>query len=204
VVSKSLNSHIYKNYLINGEKISPNVSKALEFYQNHILRADQDLSPLLETYHFKNRIPAWKWELFSGILVGDTAKNSGASDLKNHEVKSAQAGNSFEYLYYRKSWKKKLKKEVNINHVYVSYYEGYRNLDVRLISGKKLAHIFNSWIPELEEMYGGPKTTKSPRFRKSISFGAAKKFGKVILEIRNGALLYGSPDPSSLGLLSGP
>jgi len=193
VPDKRLTSHIYKNYLINEEQISPDVPKALKFYQNHVLRVDKDLSPLLEEYHFKNRIPAWKWEMFTGILVGDTAKNSGYSDLKNHEVKSAQVGNSFEYLYYRKSWKSKLAKEVKIKHVYISYYPGYRDLDVRLISGAKIEHIFKSWIPELEQMYGGVKTTKSPRFRKSISFGAAKKFGKVILKIRNGVLLYGTP-----------
>lgn len=190
---KRLTSHIYKNYLIIGKETSPNVSKALKFYQNHILRADEDLSPLLETYHFKNQIPAWKWELFAGILVGDTAKDSGCSDLKNHEVKSAQVGNSFEYLYYRNSWKEKLDKEIKIKHVYISYYPGYRDLDVRLISGPKIAHIFKSWIPELKQMYGGKKIGKSPRFRKSISFGAAKKFGEVILEIRNGILLYGTP-----------
>lgn len=187
---KRFTSHIYNNYLINEKQIYPNVSKALNFYQNHILKADKDLSPLLETYHFKNRIPAWKWELFAAILVGDTAKNSGYSDLINYEVKSVQVGNSFEYLYYRKSWKNKLDKEVKIKHVYISYYPGYRDLDVRLISGAKIAHIFKSWIPELKQMYGGKKITKSPRFRKSISFGAAKEFGEIILEIRNGALLY--------------
>lgn len=191
--SSRLSCHIYKDYLINDNEVKPDVKKALQFYKNHILIADGDLRPLLKTYHFKNRVPAWKWELFAGILVGDTAKDTKSSDLKNHEVKSAMTGSSFEYLYYRNSWRQKLTQETKINHVYISYYPGYKDIDVRLLAGKDISHIFKSWEPELVELYEQPKTTKSPRFRKNVSFSAAKKYGKVILEIRNGALLYGNP-----------
>jgi len=176
-------------YLINTKTINPDPIKAFYFYKEHILKAVEYLSPLLERHHLKKkvRVPSWKWELFSAILFGDTAENAIYTDLSNHEVKSAKEKSAFEYLYYRKKWKGKLHKEMNINHVYISYQIGFKDIDVRLVRGQQIADIFKSWEPEIEEFYSiKKKKRRSPRIRKNVSFKTVKKTGKLMFKIRNG------------------
>ena len=215
--NNSLNQFLYQNYLINKslEEVAPNLERALDFYRKHLLETDRELDPLLRIYNFKSQLPSWKWEMFAAILVGDVGANTGKSkngkgaDLVNHEVKSALSGNSFEYQYHRKSWREKLDRETQIGHLYISYWPGYGDLDVRFVAGEALADLFRGWEPKVRAAYetpdGKPKTRskqkKSPdqagsgrvenssekaedRCRFSIPHKTVVERGSAILKIR--------------------
>ena len=215
--NNSLNQFLYQNYLISRplEEVAPNLDRAIDFYRKHLLESDRELDPLLRIYNFKSQLPSWKWEMFAAILVGDVgantgkAKNGKGADLVNHEVKSALNGNSFEYQYHRKSWREKLARETQIGHLYVSYWPGYGDLDVRFVDGEALVDIFKGWEPKVRAAYetpdGKPKTRsrqkKSPglegpgllenlsekaedRCRFSIPYKTIVERGFVILKIR--------------------
>lgn len=188
-LSSSLSEYFYKKYLINKLQylqVGPNLEKALEFYQRHVLDCNEELEPLLGTYKFPSRLPFWKWELFAAILVGDVCRsytNEGA-DLTKHEVKSRLNKHSFEYQYHKNSWRDKLAKESLIHHIYISYWPGYKNIDVRIVDGKELTHHFTSWEPELIEAYESGRPRQ--RFRRRISFKEIVEKGSLLLRIRNG------------------
>jgi len=167
------------------------VSEAIEFYRIHILKGNSLLAPMCEKYGFKSHIPGWKWEMFAAILVNDVAKNGNGCDLLKHEVKSAKSENSFEYQYHRNSWKEKLAHEHEIDHVFVSYEPGYRDISVRVAKGSDLAAIFDKWLPCVEKTYDG--SGKKQRCRKSISFSTIEEKGLTILEIENGKLKSYAP-----------
>jgi len=185
-----------KDYLINKPKllqVKPDLEKALEFYQKHVLECNDELEPILDTYHFPSRLPFWKWEVFAAILMGDVCRsytNEGA-DLMNHEIKSRLNKCSFEYQYHRNSWRQKLAKEPTLRHVYISYWPGYRNLDVRVVEGHLLKEHFESWEPELIETYetGRPRQ----RFRRRIPFKEVIDKGFLYLRIRNGKAVNRDP-----------
>jgi hypothetical protein len=185
----SVSDFFVKKYLINKLQylqVTPNLEKAVEFYQTHVLDCNTLLEPLLGTYQFPSRLPFWKWELFAAILVGDVCRlytNEGA-DLTNHEVKSRLNNQSFEYQYHKNSWREKLAKEPLIRHIYISYWPGFRNLDVRIVNGSDLAHHFASWEPGLIEAY--ESVTPKQRFRKRIPFKEVVEKGSLFLRIRNG------------------
>jgi hypothetical protein len=188
-LTNSISDFFVKKYLINKLQylqVNPNLEKAIEFYQTHVLDCNTELEPLLDTYQFPSRLPFWKWELFAAILVGDVCRsytNEGA-DLTKHEVKSRLNNQSFEYQYHKNSWREKLAKEPLIRHIYISYWPGFRNLDVRIVDGRDLAHHFASWELGLIEAYeSGPA---KQRFRKRIPFKEVVEKGSLFLRIRNG------------------
>jgi hypothetical protein len=195
-VVNNVSDFFVKKYLVNKIQylqVKPDLEKAIEFYQTHVLECNAQLEPLLETYRFPSRLPFWKWELFAAILVGDSCRsytNEGA-DLTRHEVKSRLNRQSFEYQYHRNSWREKLAKEPQIRHIYISYWPGYKNIDVRIVDGQDLAHHFASWKPELIEAYevGRP----SQRFRRRIPFKEVVEKGALYLRIRNGIPISGNP-----------
>ena len=96
----SISEYFIKKYLINKIQylqVKPDLEKAIEFYQTHVLDCNAQLEPLLETYRFPSRLPFWKWELFAAILVGDVCRsytNEGA-DLTRYEVKSRHKTTAF-------------------------------------------------------------------------------------------------------------
>jgi len=191
-VVNSISEHFIKKYLINKIQylqVRPDLEKAIGFYQTHVLDCNAQLEPLLETYRFPSRLPFWKWELFAAILVGDVCRsytNEGA-DLTRHEVKSRLNRQSFEYQYHKNSWREKLAKEPLIRHVYISYWPGFRDLDVRIVEGQDLAHHFTSWEPGLIEAYETDRP--SQRFRRRIPFREVVEKGSLYLRIRNGVAL---------------
>jgi len=184
-----VNSYL-NNYLITFFKneVTPDVEKALDFYKKHLLEANSVLDPLLREYNFKSKIPSWKWEIFAAILVGDVSRGTNkGSDLENHEVKSRLIGDDFEYQYHRRSWKEKLKQEIYIKHIYISYWPGFADLNVRIVDGIYLKEFFEKWEPEIIDAY----EVKDPkqRFRRYIPYATIVELGKLILRIRGGKKL---------------
>lgn len=181
------------NYYSHGSKTSvdylpKNVTAAINFYKKYIYSSNRELEPLCKKKNFTSRIPSWRWEMLAALLVDDEARPGYGHDLLKHEVKSAQDGSAFEYQYHKNSWQEKLSQESQINHIYISYQPGYRNLTVRLIKGSDLADIFNSWRPLLEVAYNSENPQQ--RFRKSISFKTIKDKSKIILKIKDTQVVY--------------
>jgi hypothetical protein len=169
--------------------IRPDLEKALEFYQTHVLDCNARLEPVLRTYQFPSRLPFWKWELFSAILMGDVAGNYSrqGADLTKHEVKSRLNKECFEYQYHKNSWREKLAKEPLIKHVYISYWDNFKNLDVRVVDGYQLINHFEKWEPELVEAYECDKPKQ--RFRRRIPFKEVVEKGTQLLKIRGGRIM---------------
>ena len=178
-----------------------NIEAAFTYYAEHIHR--QQRFDLLEEHNFEiaGSIPSIDWELFGAILTGDDRKSGYGSDLKDHEVKSAVEGNSFEYQYHRHGGVAKLDEDQNVDHVFVSYAPDYKRVTVRLVDRSKLAPTFEGWRAGLLQNYQG--TTPKQRYRKSIAFGTVAREGETILRIEDSQLVQAqgvtSPTPEQPG-----
>lgn len=169
------------------------IEAAFTYYAEHIHR--QKRFDLLEEHNFEiaGSIPSIDWELFGAILTGDDRKTGYGSDLKEHEVKSAVEGSSFEYQYHRHGGLAKLGEDKNVDHVFVSYAPDYKRVTVRLVDRTKLSPVFESWRNGLIQNYQG--TTPKQRFRKSISFGTVVREGEIILRIEGSQLAQAHKAP---------
>jgi hypothetical protein len=120
-------------------------------------------------------------------LLKDRARRGDGADLKNHEVKSATTGSSFEYQYHRNHGLDKLTDDRNVNHIFVSRSKDYMNVEVWLVERTKMIPIFDRWLPELIQNY---ETAGRQRFRRSVTYGFVKSQGTLLLEISSGELSY--------------
>ena len=167
------------------------VQAAFEYYDQHINR--QERFKLLKEHKFSitGSIHSVDWELFGSILTGESGKSGYGSDLGNFEIKSAVERASFEYQYHLHGGQAKLKEDMLVNHIFISYSANYEDVNVRLIEGKKLAPVFQKWEPRLIENYAGANPKQ--RFRKSISYGFVAKFGTIIMTIKDHHLIFPPP-----------
>lgn len=161
-------------------------AEAYSFYKKFIYR--KELQELLHEYelHVAGSVPSVIWELFGAILTGDKGKKGYGSDLKEHEIKSALEGGSFEYQYHLRGGQQKLTEDMGVKHLFISYSKDYKNVEVRILPGESLKEKFSAWMPKLVENYSGPN--RKQRYRKSIPFGIVKLNGKLIMKIQNGLL----------------
>ena len=143
---------------------------------------------LLKKYklHVAGSIPSIDWELFGAILTDDIGKEGYGSDLRHHEIKSSVDRASFEYQYHLHGGEKKLKEDMEVAHIFMSYSPDYKNLEVRVIEGEQLKKVFKEWLPGWKKNYKGPN--RRQRYRKSISYGRVRKDGMTIMKIENGNL----------------
>lgn len=200
----------------------PDLDKAYKTYQKHILEVDQDLVPILETYNFKNAMPDWKWEILAAILVGDksrkgtlekefvknpnnkkgqkgkkgNSKNGNGPDLMFHEVKARLDGAAFEYQYHRDSWREKLVEEPKVGHIFISYWAGYQDLDIRRVEGSELAGLFGSWKNLIEDKYAN--TNFNDRCRLYVPYKMAIEKGTLLLRIRDTKIVSFAPHLKNL------
>ncbi|WP_309716871.1 hypothetical protein [Armatimonas sp.] len=126
------------------------------------------------------------WEVFGAILTGDQKRVGYGSDLTQLEVKSAVAGNSFEYQYHKEHGEEKLNEDPQIDHLFISYSKDYTSLVVRYVEAARLAPVFESWRQGYQERYA----SGGQRFRKSISFGFVVEHSEVILRVVDGLQVY--------------
>jgi len=164
------------------------VQAAFEYYNQHINR--QERFKLLKEHKFSitGSVHSVDWELFGSILTGESGKSGYGSDLGTYEIKSAVERASFEYQYHLHGGQAKLKEDMLVNHIFISYSTNYANVNVRLIEGATLAPIFQEWEPRLIENYAGAKPRQ--RFRKSIPYGFVAKSGAIIMTIENHLLIF--------------
>ena len=125
--------------------------------------------------------------MFAAVLLGDRAKPGAGADLMNHEVKSAFLGNSFEYQYHKNRGLEKLQQDKAVDHIFIARGSAYTDVYVWFVERGQLSHIFDSWLPELNQNYlGGTRQ----RFRRSVSYAFVMTHGELLLEIRAGRLVY--------------
>jgi hypothetical protein len=113
------------------------------------------------------------------------------SDLGNYEIKSATGIGSFEYQYHLHGGLTKLKEDMTVDHIFISYSADYATVTVRLVHGITLAPFFQKWEPSLIANYSGDSPKQ--RFRRSIAYGTVTKLGAIIMRIENSRLVFPIP-----------
>lgn len=160
---------------------------AYDFYKKFIFNKEKQELLKGHGLHVAGSVPSVDWELFGSILTGDLGKKGYGSDLKEHEIKSAIDGASFEYQYHLHGGQQKLKEDMGVKHLFISYSPDYKNLDVRILPGEQLTERFSSWLPKLIENYSGPNHKQ--RYRKNVPFGFVKENGTLVMRIREGKVV---------------
>ncbi|MDO6543488.1 hypothetical protein [Photobacterium sanguinicancri] len=166
-------------------------NEAFEFYSKHIYRTD--FFNILSEHGFSitGSIPSIAWELFGAILTGKQGSSGYGADLEGFEVKSAKEKSSFEYQYHLHTGLSKLREDMTVKHLFCSYESSYNGVKVYVVEGIDLSEYFSKWEPLYEENYAVKDPTKrKQRFRKSIAYGAVIKKGKLVMEIKDGLLIY--------------
>jgi hypothetical protein len=118
------------------------------------------------------------WEVFGSLLLNDKANKGLGSDLQNHEIKSAQVGNSFEYQYARISGMKKWHHESSIDHLLISYEKDYMDITARLLPAHMANAIMKEWFLKIEEAYYQGKPRQ--RCRLAIPYDYVVDYGAVV------------------------
>jgi hypothetical protein len=79
------------------------------------------------------------WEVFASILVGDLGKKLAAGiDLSGYEVKSATEGGSYEYQYHKRGGKQKLRRDMEVGHLFFDHRNNLRHVDLRYAHGTSM------------------------------------------------------------------
>jgi hypothetical protein len=165
------------------------VQEAYAFYRTYILEYSRDKARIYEQYGFslQGSVGSKDWEVFAAILMNDRAREGDGADLEKYEVKSSTTGGSFEYQYHRNHGLDKLSGDRNIDHIFISRSENYRNVEAWLVERTKMAGVFDKWLPDLLQNY---ETVGRQRFRRSVTHSFVRSQGVQILGITNGDLTY--------------
>lgn len=124
------------------------------------------------------------WEVFASILVRDVGKKLAAGvDLSGHEVKSAFAGGSYEYQYHRNTGKKKLRRDMEVGHLFFNHRDNLRHVELRYGHGSSMKAFFKKWLKEYPDPY-------PQRYRKNIPFQWVKKNGTMLMTLTDGEVTY--------------
>ncbi len=169
------------------------IDKAFRVYARHIY--DEEKIRLLTEHNLKiaGSVPSVLWELFGALLTERSGSCLTGADLQGWEVKSAKEGGSYEYQYHLHTGAAKLKEDCEVNHLFCTYSETYKDVVVRVMRGHDLSHkFFRSWEPDYFKNYDAsvPDSQRRQRFRKSISFGYIEKNGALVLKVESGKLVY--------------
>lgn len=124
------------------------------------------------------------WEVFASILVRDVGKKLAAGvDLSGHEVKSAFLGGSYEYQYHRNTGKKKLRRDMEVGHLFFNHWANLRHVELRYAHGSSMKAFFRKWLEEYPDPY-------PQRYRKNIPFQWVKKHGIMLMTLTDGEVTY--------------
>jgi hypothetical protein len=169
------------------------IDKAYELYTRHIY--DEEKIKLLSEYNLKiaGSVPSVLWELLGALLTERSGSGLTGADLLGWEVKSAKVGGSFEYQYHLNTGIAKLREDCEVNHLFCTYSETYKDVAVRVMQGVDLAEkYFKVWEPDYLKNYNisVPVSQRRQRFRKNIPFGYVEKNGILVLKIEDGAITF--------------
>ena len=104
-------------------------------------------------------------------------------DLSGNEVKSAVAGGSYEYQYHKNTGKKKLKRDMEVGHLFFDHRDNLRQVDLRYAHGSSMREFFEKWRKEYPDPY-------QQRYRKNIPFQWVKKNGVLLMTLTDGEVTY--------------
>lgn len=169
------------------------LDNAYELYVRHIY--DEEKIGLLTEHNLKiaGSVPSVLWELFGALLTERSGSGLTGADLVGWEVKSAKIGGSFEYQYHLNTGEIKLKEDCEVNHLFCTYSETYKDVVVRVMRGVDLAEkYFKVWEPDYLRNYdvSVPNRQRRQRFRKNIPFGYVEANGELVLKIDNGVITF--------------
>lgn len=125
------------------------------------------------------------WEVFASMLVGDVGeKLHFGIDLSGHEVKAAGPRASYEYQYHKDSGREKLKRDMEVGHLFFEYSDNLRNVTLRYAHGSQMKEeFFEKWLENFPEPYG-------QRYRKNIPYGWVKKNGHLLMTLTDGEVTF--------------
>jgi hypothetical protein len=124
------------------------------------------------------------WEVFASILVRDLGKKLAAGiDLSEYEVKSALDGGNYEYHYHKNTGKAKLKRDMEVGHLFYDHRENLRHVDLRYAHGSSMRQFFAEWLADYPDPY-------PQRYRKNIPFQWVKKNGVLLMTLTDGEVTY--------------
>jgi len=124
------------------------------------------------------------WEVFASILLRDPGKKSAAGiDLSQYEVKSAEDGGSYEYQYHKNTGKEKLRKDMQVGHLFFDHRNNLHHVDLRYAHGSSMKQFFSKWLAEYPDPY-------PQRYRKNILFQWVKKNGVLLMTLTDGEVTY--------------
>lgn len=169
-----------------------NIQAGMDFYQRYLGGPAREKRDLREQYGFPPDAQAaasGDWELWAAILLGcEKSEQRYGHDLQIAEVKSGKrGGSSFEYQYHRDGGMAKLQAERDVYHIYVTHSDSMQSVEVVVVQGKDLAHVFEAWLPGLQINYDNPA---AQRYRKSVAKGTVSRLGKPLLKIDQGKLVW--------------
>lgn len=125
------------------------------------------------------------WEVFASILVNDLGTKLGAGiDLSGYEVKSATHGSNYEYQYHKNTGKEKLRKDVEVGHLFFDHADYLAHVDLRYAHGSWMKDdFFGKWEKEYPDPY-------PQRYRKSMPFSWVKSHGVLLMTIEKGEVTF--------------
>jgi len=173
-------------YRIGGPPSRLDFEKALMFFHAYMYGPLQGKLRLYSAreVHPPGAAMSSDWEVFASILVGDLGKKLAAGvDLSEHEVKSAFNGGAYEYQYHKKSGKEKLKRDVEVGHLFFDHRNNLRHVDLRYAHGSSMNLFFKKWLQEYPDPY-------PQRYRKSIPFHWVKKNATLLMTLVDGEVVF--------------
>ena len=137
-----------------GNRMSLDVGQAYDFYRYHLYREDTFKLLKKKGFRINGTISPAYWELFGSILTRDKSSEGHGADLCNFEIKtSCDTNHAFEYQYHRNGGVSKLREEMSIEHVFITYGNEYRDVTVQVLEGYKITDVLYGWLPKIEEKY---------------------------------------------------
>lgn len=106
-------------------------------------------------------------------------------DLSEYEVKSAVEAGSYEYQYHKNTGREKLKRDMEVGHLFFAHHDNLRHVDLRYAHGTSMRTFFAKWLEEYPDPY-------PQRYRKNIPFRWVERNGVLLMTLLDGEVSYPS------------
>jgi hypothetical protein len=175
-----------ETYKIGGPPRDLDFEKALMFFHAYMYGPLQGKLRLYEARDVRATGAAMSsdWEVFASILLRDPGKKRAAGiDLSQYEVKSALDGGSYEYQYHKNTGEEKLRKDMEVGHLFFDHRDNLRHVDLRYAHGSWMILFFKKWLEDYPDPY-------PQRYRKNIPFNWVKQNGLLLMTLKKGEVTY--------------
>jgi hypothetical protein len=181
-----------KAYKIGGPPTELDFEKALMFFHAYMYGPLQGKLRLYAARNVRSTGAAMSsdWEVFASILVRDLGKKLAAGiDLAQYEVKSATGGGGYEYQYHKIGGKQKLRRDMEVGHLFFDHHDNLRHVDLRYAHGSAMKEFFRAWYKNYPDPY-------QQRYRRAIPFQWVKKNGVLLMTLTDGEVTF--PEPKAV------